>query len=163
VDTVWTDGPPWFSCAEVLSKLGGRADTAVIRNPLGNWRHLLLAEWIQLRDTAAAPVAEPGWCTAHVRDTLPATRTGWSPIHGDSLPSGGRRRGWAVDAGLHKVVVREDPKAIGRDSAEVAWLLTVAANANGKALGADRYSLRRRALLVREDGRWVAREPAAEH
>ncbi|MEO7455105.1 MAG: hypothetical protein ABIY52_02510 [Gemmatimonadaceae bacterium] len=156
VDTVWKDGPPWFSCAEVLSKITGRADTAVVRNEVGNWRSLLLADWISLRDTFAAPVAEPGWCTASVHDSLPQLRAGWQEIHSDSLPSGGRRRGWAVAAGQHRVVVREDPRSIGSDSAEVSWLLTLAPNENGKALGADRDSLPRRAVLVRVDGRWVA-------
>lgn len=156
LDTVWRDGPPWFSCAEVLSKLGGRADTAFVRNQVGNWRYLLVAEWIRLRDTLAAPVADPGWCTASMRDSTP--RAGWSRISGDSLPSGGLRGGWAVDAGRHRVVVRDEPRSVGDDSAEVTWLITVAPNENGKALGADRDSLPRRALLVREDGRWIARE-----
>ncbi len=158
VDTVWRDGPPWYSCAEVVSKIGGRADTAVVRDQVGNWRPLLLAEWIVLRDTVAAPVAEPGWCTLVMRDSLGADRSGWTLIRGDSLPSGGHRRGWQVAAGLHKVVVRDDPHTIGRDSAEVPWYLAVTANENGKALGADRDSLPRRALLIRVDGRWVARD-----
>jgi hypothetical protein len=160
VDTVWADGPPWFSCAEVLSKLGGRADTAVIRAPLGNWRTLLLADWISLRDTMAKPVAEPGWCTATIRDSLVRLHGGWRGLQGDTLPSGGRRRGWSVLAGTHRIVVNDQPKAIGRDSAGVAWVLAVSPNENGKALGADRDSLRHRALLIRVDGRWIASEAA---
>ena len=31
---VWQDGPPWFSCAEVLAKFTSRIDSAVVRDLL---------------------------------------------------------------------------------------------------------------------------------
>src|SRR5205085_9426816 len=41
----WQDGPPWFSCAEVISKLGGRADRAAVHDQVGNWKSLVVAGW----------------------------------------------------------------------------------------------------------------------
>ena len=74
---VWTDGPPWFSCAEVITKLRSDKDRAVVRDAVGHWRSLVLAHWVTLRDTAAGPVVEPGWCVATLRDTSARLAAGW--------------------------------------------------------------------------------------
>src|ERR1700737_3191538 len=60
---VWQDGPPWFSCAEVLSKIGSRADARVVYDQVGNWRPLVVSGWLVLRDTTHGVVSDPGWCT----------------------------------------------------------------------------------------------------
>lgn len=153
--TVWQDGPPWFSCAEVIAKFRARADSAVIRNQMGNWHALVLADWVILRDTVAGYVVEPGWCTASLRDTTARRAGGWQPVLEDSLPGGLRRRGWRVPAGRQRVVVKDAPREIGRDSVMVDFLLTIAPNANGVALGANKDSVRQQALFAREDGQWV--------
>ena len=125
VRTVWADGPPWFSCAEVIAKFRAAADSAVVRTQVGNWRSLVLANWVTLRDTTAAPVAEPGWCAATLRDTTARTAGGWTPLLGDSLPSGSRRRGWAVPAGHQRLVVKDAPRDVGNDSVIVRYVLTI--------------------------------------
>jgi hypothetical protein len=154
VARVWADGPPWFSCAEVIAKFRASADSAAVRDQVGNWRSLLLAEWVTLRDTTARAVVEPGWCVVRLHDETARIAHGWSPIIGESLPSGGARRGWDVPAGRHRIVVREKPRTVGRDSASVNYLLTIAPNDNGVALGSAHNRERHRALLIREDGRW---------
>src|SRR5258708_8593273 len=58
---VWADGPPWFSCAEVLAKLRSSADHSIVAEPLGNSRWLVRAHWVTLRDTAPPPLADPPW------------------------------------------------------------------------------------------------------
>ena len=116
---------------------------------------LVLANWLTLRDTSAGRVVEPGWCTATVRDSAARLAGGWTPVLGDSLPSGSRRRGWTVPAGRQRVIVTDAPRDVGKDSALVPYVLTVAPNENGVALGADRDSARHQALLRREDGKWV--------
>ncbi len=151
---VWADGPPWFSCAEVLAKVRTDADSAVIRLPLANWRPLVLAKWVTLRDTTKGPVTDPGWCRAVLRDSASRLADGWQPVRGDLLPSGDQRLGWDVAAGTHRLVVRDNGKKIGKDSASVRYLVTVAPNTNGIGLGADQDTTRRRALLVRADGEW---------
>ena len=151
---VWADGPPWFSCAEVLAKVRRNADSAVIRLPLANWRSLVLAKWVTLRDTAKGPVTDPGWCRAVLRDSVRRLADGWQPIRGALLPSGDQRLGWDVLAGTHRLVVRDGGKTIGKDSASVQYLITVAANTNGIGLGADQDTTRHRALLVKADGGW---------
>ncbi len=155
MSTVWKDGPPWFSCAEVIAKFRADADSAVVRKAVGNWRPLVLADWVTLRDTATAPVAEPGWCAVTLRDSSARIANGWTPLLGDSMPNGSRRRGWRVETGHQRVVVKDPSREVGRDSAIVDYVLTVAPNENGLALQADRDSVRRRALLLREDGKWV--------
>jgi hypothetical protein len=155
VATVWRDGPPWFSCAEVIAKFRAAADSAVVRKSVGNWRPLVLAEWVTLRDTVAGHVVEPGWCAATLRDSTARLAGGWTPVLGDSVPSGSRRRGWRVPTGHHRVVVNDPPRDVGRDSVMVDYLLTVAPNANGVALQADKDSVRLRALFLREEGKWV--------
>ncbi|MEO8333487.1 MAG: hypothetical protein ABI664_00845 [bacterium] len=155
VATVWKDGPPWFSCAEVIAKFRAAADSAVVRKPVGNWRALVLADWVTLRDTAAGHVVEPGWCAATLRDSTARLAGGWTPLLGDSVPSGSRRRGWRVETGRQRVVVNDPPRDIGRDSVMVDYVLTVAPNENGVALQADRDSVRLRALFLREEGKWI--------
>lgn len=155
IATVWRDGPPWFSCAEVIAKFRARADSAVVRKPVGNWRALVLANWVTLRDTSAGPVVEPGWCAATLRDSTSRLARGWTPLLGDSLPSGSRRRGWRVEAGRQRVVVTEPPRGTGRDSLIVNYILAVEPNENGVALQADKDSVKLRALLLREEGKWV--------
>jgi hypothetical protein len=71
------------------------------------------------------------------------------------VPSGSHRRGWTVTTGKQRLVVKDAPRKVGRDSVRVDYLLTVVPNANGVALGADKDSTRRRALLRREDGNWI--------
>ena len=153
---VWADGPPWFSCAEVLAKVKTTTDSAVIRGPLGNWRPLVLAKWVTLRDTSKGPVTDPGWCRVTLRDSSTRVATGWTPITGPALPSGDARFGWDVPAGTRRLVVRKGAKTVGQDSAAVEYLLAVQPNANGVGLGADQDTTRRRALLVRQGGEWRA-------
>jgi len=155
VTTVWKDGPSWFSCGEVLAKLRASADSAAVRKRVGNWRPLVLSEWITLRDTAAGRVVEPGWCAATLRDSVVRLARGWTPILGDSVPSGSRRRGWRVETGRQRVVVNDPPRDVGRDSVEVDYVLTVDPNENGVALQSDKDSVRQRALLLREEGKWI--------
>ena len=153
---VWADGPPWFSCAEVLAKIRTNADSAVIRRQLTNWRSLVIAHWVTLRDTAKGPVTDPGWCRATLRDVPIRSASGWTVVTGDSMPTGDRRTGWDVPAGLRRLVVRNGAKRMNADSATVEYLLTVVPNPSGTALGADQDTTRRRALLVRTDGEWRA-------
>lgn len=154
VKRVWIDGPAWFSCAEVIAKTRSPLDSAVVRDQVGNWRALMLADWVALRDTAAGDVVDPGWCRAQLRDEAARVAGGWRRVSGDSLPSGGLRRGWDVPAGRPKVVVIDAPKRIGKDSAVADYVITIAPNANGVALGADADSVRHRAVLRRDGGNW---------
>ena len=149
---LWADGPAWFSCAEVASKLRSHMDRKAVHDAVGHWRPLVLADVITLRDTTAGDVVEPGWCVATVRNA--ARTASWKPVHGDTIPSGGLRRGWDVDAGHQRVTVLRKPR-IGGDSARVDYLFTLTANPDGVALGADRDSVIRTAVLMRVDGRWV--------
>jgi hypothetical protein len=151
---VWSDGPPWFSCAEVIAKLRSDADRATVRDVLLPWRSLVLAGLVTLRDTASGHVVEPGWCVAILGDSSARLASGWQRVRGDSLPSGGRRRGWDVPAGTREVSVVDAPRRIGSDSATVRYLFTTAANENGIAVGADRDSVVRSAVLTKVDGRW---------
>lgn len=151
---VWADGPPWFSCAEVIAKFRAAADSRVVRNQVGNWRPLVLADWVTLRDTTHGRVVDPGWCAARLRDESARFSGGWLPVRGDSQASGHARRGWDVPAGRSRVVVHDQPESVGRDSVQVNYLLTVSPNANGVALRADHDSTRHRALLTRKEGRW---------
>ena len=159
VERVWTDGPPWFSCAEVIAKARSPVDSAVVRDQVGNWRALMLADWVALRDTGAGEVVDPGWCTAQLRDEAARVAGGWRRVVGEPIPSGGMRRGWDVPAGRPKVVVVAKPKRVGSDSAVANYLITLAANANGVALGATRDTVRHRALLLRDEGRWRVIDP----
>lgn len=154
IERVWADGPPWFSCAEVIAKARSAVDSAVVRDQVGNWRALVLSDWMSLRDTLAGEVVDPGWCTAVLRDEPARLRGGWRPIRGDTIPSGGRRRGWDVPAGRPKISVVDAPRRVGTDSAVAEYLVTLAANANGVALGGERDTTRYRALLLRDGRRW---------
>ena len=44
-ERVWRDGPPWFSCVEVIAKFTTPLDSAVVRDQVGNWKPLVLAGW----------------------------------------------------------------------------------------------------------------------
>ena len=157
-ERVWADGPPWFSCAEVIAKLRSGADHAVVRDQVGNWRALVLAKWVTLRDTSSMTVTDPGWCRATLRDVPARTGQGWRIVTGDSLPTGALRHGWDVTAGKQKLSIERAPRTLGGDSAEVRYVLTVAPNASGLALGAGTDSVHRLAMLRRVDGQWqVAR------
>ena len=153
---VWADGPPWFSCAEVLAKVRTNTDSAVIRGQLANWRPLVLAKWVTLRDTSKGPITDPGWCRATLRDSAIRATNGWKLVTGTPLPTGDARLGWDVPAGTRRLVVRQGAKSLGTDSATVDYLLAVQANANGVGLGTDQDTTRRRALLVKESGEWRA-------
>jgi hypothetical protein len=151
---VWQDGPPWFSCAEVIAKLGGPTDSTVVRDQVGNWRPLVLAGWLMLRDTSYRLVNDPGWCAAKLTSVAAQRAQGWQPVAEDSFPTGSARRGWRVPIGHRQIGVPGSPRAIGHDSATVEYVTTIATNANGTALRADRDSARGVALLRRVDGRW---------
>lgn len=152
--TVWRDGPPWFSCAEVMAKLRRRSDEATVRDTLGNWLPLSRSGWAVPRDTAAGEVTEPGWCVLAIADSAAGRVATWYRLVGDSVPSGGRRRGWRFVAGQRRIILLDRPDAAGRDSAIVDFGITVQANEHGRAAGADRDTTRLRALLHRDDDRW---------
>jgi hypothetical protein len=151
---VWQDGPPWFSCAEVIAKFGTAIDAPVVRDQVGNWKPLVLAGWLVLRDTTRGIVSDPGWCAGKLADEPARLAGGWIPIVGDSLPTRSLRRGWRVPVGTRRLAVLAPPKAVERDVAVVEYVSTIAANANGAATGADRDSTVAIADLRRVDGRW---------
>lgn len=151
---VWQDGPAWFSCAEVLSKIGSKADALVVYDQVGNWRPLVLSGWLVLRDTALGVVSDPGWCAGKLSDEEARRAGGWMPIVGDSFPTGNARRGWRVPIGHPRFTVTSTPKRIGPDSATVEYVTTIQTNANGAAMAADRDSAHAVALLRRVEGRW---------
>ena len=154
VRRVWEDGPPWFSCAEVIAKFDGHADTAVVRDQVGNWRPLVLAGWLVLRDTSAGVVADPGWCAARLTDLARLNARGWIAIEREQFPTGRPRRGWTVPVGHQRIGVVDRPVLTGRDTASASYVVTVAANVNGTAMGAARDSVHREATLVRSDQGW---------
>lgn len=156
VQRVWADGPPWFSCAEVLAKVRTNTDSAQVRGQLANWRPLVLAKWVTLRDTTKGPVTDPGWCRVTLRDSMVRVSNGWRPVTGSPLPTGDPRLGWDVPAGKRRLLVRHGAHRLGTDSAVVDYLLAVQPNANGVGLGADQDTARHRALLVKSDGEWRA-------
>jgi hypothetical protein len=151
---VWQDGPPWFSCAEVIAKIGSKADARVVYDQVGNWRPLVVAGWLVLRDTSHGVVSDPGWCAGKLTDENARRAGGWTPIVGDSFPTGDRRRGWQVPIGRPRLAVVSAPKRVGQDSATVEYVATIQANVNGTAMGAERDSSYAVALLRRVDGRW---------
>jgi hypothetical protein len=151
---VWQDGPPWFSCAEVIAKIGSKSDARFVYDQVGNWRPLVVAGWLVLRDTARGVVSDPGWCAGKLVDENARRAGGWSPVVGDSFPTGDRRRGWQVPIGRRRFAVVSAPERVGQDSASVEYVTTIQANANGTAMGADRDSTYAVALLRRVDGRW---------
>lgn len=151
---VWKDGPPWFSCAEVIAKFDGHADTAAVRDQVGNWRPLVVSAWVVLRDTSAGVVSEPGWCTAHLTDQGRLSARDWIQIERDSFPTGNARRGWTVPVGRQSLSVDERPQLIGRDTARVRYVESVAPNLSGRAMAAERDSVYRDALMVKSAGGW---------
>ncbi len=151
---VWADGPPWFSCAELIAKLKTSTDRVVVRNQLSYWHALVLADWVTLRDTTSGAVVEPGWCAASLRAETTRLSNGWKPVEGDSVASGGVRRGWDVLVGAQRVAVPAKTTLVGRDSARATYVVTVIPNENGMAAGADRDTTRHDALLEKVDGRW---------
>lgn len=151
---VWQDGPPWFSCAEVIAKFTSPLDSELVRDQVGNWKPLVLAGWLVLRDTAKGVVSDPGWCAGKLSDPPARLAGGWIPIVGDSFPTRTLRRGWRVPVGVRRLAVVGTPKAAHRDSATVDYVATVVPNANGVAVGADRDSTFAVAALRRHDGRW---------
>jgi hypothetical protein len=151
---VWQDGPPWFSCAEVIAKFTSPLDSAAVRDQVGNWKPLVLAGWLVLRDTSKGVVSDPGWCVGKLSDPTARRAGGWIPILGDSFPTRTLRRGWRVPVGTRRFAILGAPKASRRDSATADYVVTVAPNANGVAVGADRDSVFAEARLIRRDGRW---------
>ena len=152
---VWQDGPPWFACSEVIAKFTSPVDAAVVRNEVGNWKPLVVSGWLVLRDSAAGVVSDPGWCTAKLAGPSAAAAVAWVPIVGDSFPTGGRRRGWRVPVGTRKLAVVASPTSSARDIATAEYVTTIASNANGAAMGADRDSIFGTAFMRRVDGRWL--------
>lgn len=151
---VWKDGPPWFSCAEVIAKFDGPADTAVVRDQVGNWRPLVVSAWLVLTDTSAGVVSDPGWCAARLTDQGQLNARGWIEVQRDSFPTGHPRRGWTVPIGHQKLAVTERPARVGKDTARVEYVETVAPNVNGSAMAADRDSAYRAALMVKSEAGW---------
>ena len=154
IERIWADGPPWYSCKEVISKLRSGADRAVVRNQVGNWRALAHANWITLGDTEAGRVTDPGWCQATLHNEATRISQGWRSVLGDTLPTGQRRRGWDAPAGKRRLAIEGAPRPLGGDSAEVRYLLTIAPNASGLALGANGDSVHRQAMFRKVEGRW---------
>ena len=151
---VWKDGPPWFSCAEVIAKFDGHADTAAVRDQVGNWRPLVVSAWVILRDTSAGVVSDPGWCAAHLTDQGKLNAHGWIEVERDSFPTGDRRRGWTVPVGHQHLTVTERPALVGTDTASVQYVESVTTNLSGAAMAADQDSTYREALLVKSDDGW---------
>jgi hypothetical protein len=151
---VWQDGPPWFSCAEVIAKFATSTDSTFVRDQVGNWRPLVVSGWLVLRDTTRGVVSDPGWCSAKLTDEPARLAGGWVPVALDSFPTGSARRGWRVPVGKQRLVVVGSPRATERDVAVVDYATTVAPNANGAAMAADRDSAQAVAVLHRVDGRW---------
>jgi hypothetical protein len=151
---VWQDGPPWFSCAEVLAKLTSRVDSAAVRDQVGNWKPLVVAGWLVLRDTSKGVVSDPGWCTGKLADAPARQAAGWIPIVGDSFPTRSLRRGWRVPVGTRRLAVTETPKVVRGGEATVDYVATITPNVNGVAAGADRDTTFGVADLRQRDGRW---------
>jgi hypothetical protein len=151
---VWQDGPPWFSCAEVLAKFTTPVDAGAVRDQVGNWRPLVLAGWLVLHDTASGVVSDPGWCAGKLIDPASRMAGGWIPIVGDSFPTHALRRGWRVPVGTRRLLIAGAAKAVRPDAATVEYVATINPNANGVAIGADRDSTHAIAELEKHDGRW---------
>ena len=78
----------------------------------------------------------------------------WIEVERDSFPTGHARRGWTVAVGHQHLTVTARPTLVGRDTAEVRYVESVATNQNGAAMGSNRDSLYRAALLVKTDAGW---------
>ncbi len=153
-ERVWRDGPPWFSCAEVIAKFTSPVDSEAVREPVGNWKPLVLAGWLVLHDSTRGVVSDPGWCVGKLTDSLARAAGGWTPVVGDTFPAIGHRHGWRVPVGTRKLAITNAPKAAGTDLATVEYVATIAPNANGVAVGADRESTFAVAEFRKSDGRW---------
>jgi hypothetical protein len=151
---VWQDGPPWFSCAEVIAKFTSPVDSATVRDQVGNWKPLVVAGWLVLRDTSRGVVSDPGWCTGKLADASARLVGGWIPIVGDSFPTHALRRGWRVPVGTRRLTVTDAAKVVRNGEATVDYVATIAPNANGAAVGADRDTTFGLAELRERDGRW---------
>jgi hypothetical protein len=151
---VWQDGPPWFSCAEVIAKFASPVDSAAVRDQVGNWKPLVLAGWLVLRDSSKGVVSDPGWCTGKLENESLRLAGGWIPIVGDSFPTHAPRRGWRVPIGTRRFAVTDAPKVVRSGEATVDYVVTIAPNANGVAVGADRDTTFGLAELRERDGRW---------
>jgi hypothetical protein len=157
---VWQDGPPWFSCAEVLAKLGSPTDADAVHDEVGNWRPLIASGWLVVRDSSYGAVVDPGWCVAQIANDSAKRVQGWIPFVGDSFPTGRARRGWTVPVGRRRLVLTASPKRTGSDSVMVSYAGLVQPNANGAAMRIDRDTARATALLRRVDGKWQVVELA---
>jgi hypothetical protein len=151
---VWQDGPPWFSCAEVIAKFTSPVDSAAVRDQVGNWKPLVVAGWLVLRDTSKGVVSDPGWCTGKLENERVRLAGGWIPIVGDSFPTHALRRGWRVPVGTRHLAVRDVAKVVRSGEATVDYVATIAPNTNGVAVGADRDTTYGVAELRERDGRW---------
>jgi hypothetical protein len=151
---VWQDGPPWFSCAEVLAKVDSRVDAAAVHDEVGNWRPLVAAGWLVMRDSSYRAVTDPGWCVARIAEDSVKRLQGWVSFAGDSFPTGSARRGWVVPVGRRRLVITASPKRVGADSVTVQYAGLVQPNANGVAMKVARDTARATALLRRIDGQW---------
>ena len=127
---------------------GGDRETAIRRRPRRGaepgWK-LAIARRRQVDntgDTAAGRVTDPGWCQLTLHDEATRISQGWRSILGDTLPTGQRRRGWDAPAGKRRLAIEGAPRPLGGDSAEVRYLLTIAPNASGLALGANGDTVR---------------------
>jgi hypothetical protein len=151
---IWQDGPPWFSCAEVLAKVGTNADSAVVRGPVGNWKSLVVTGWVVLKDSSKGPVSDPGWCTMKLTDEGARRAFAWTPAPGPLFPTGAPRRGWIVPVGQRQIALVGSPRPTGRDSAAAEFIVTIRPNENGFGTGAARDTTRYVAALRRSDDRW---------
>jgi hypothetical protein len=151
---VWQDGPPWFSCAEVLAKLGTNKDSEAVRRPIGNWKPLIGAGWGILRDSTKGVVADPGWCTLKLTEEGARRAAAWTGAPGDTFPTGDPRRGWTMPVGQRRVALVGSPKATGKDSAAAEFIVTIAPNENGRGTGAAGDTGRFVASLLRSDSGW---------
>lgn len=152
---VWQDGPPWFACSEVIAKFTSSVDASAVRDEVGNWKPLVLSGWLVLRDSSAGVVSDPGWCTAKLAGASAGAAVAWIPIVGESFPTGALRRGWRVPVGTRKLAVVASPTSSARDIATAEYVTTIASNANGTAMGADRDSVFGTVFMRRVDGRWL--------
>ena len=151
---VWQDGPPWFACSEVIAKFTSPVDASTVRDEVGNWKPLVLSGWLVLRDSSAGVVSDPGWCTAKLAGASAAPAVAWIPIVGDSFPTGALRRGWRVPVGTRRLGIVGSPTNSARDVATAEYVITIASNANGAAMGVNRDSMFASASMRRVDGRW---------
>jgi hypothetical protein len=163
IGRVWQDGPPWFSCAEVIAKFTTNADSAAVRDAVGNWKPLVVAGWIVLRDSASGPVADPGWCTANPTPSGAQAIAAWPAAPGPTFPTGQARRGWSMMVGRKRLVMTGSPRVTGDAEASAAYLVTIAPNATGTAVGADQDTARFVADLRKDGGKWrmVSSRPAS--